>query len=71
MFMAETRRQKNYEFYVQSDLERHSREWVAIYESAMLAHETNVKIVAKQATEVCGSQEFLLAAVPAEKSLTF
>ena len=71
MVMAETTQQKNYEFYVETDLEKYSGEWVAMSEGKIVAHGKNVKGVAGEAREICGTEKFLLARVPAEETLIF
>jgi len=63
--------ESNYVSYLSVNLSKYTGEWVAIYESKIVAHGKDVRVVAKEAIRICGNKKFLLSKVPSKETMIF
>jgi len=69
--MTQTILEKNYQYFMESDISQYIGEWVAIYEGKIISHGKNVKAVAENAKVLSKGKKFLLARVPDKEAMIF
>ena len=69
--MATTAQEKNYSFYIQTDMSSYIGEWVAVLGDRVIAHGKNIKEVVKIAQGLSKGKKFLLARVPDQEAMIF
>ncbi len=69
--MVQTIQEKNYHFYIETDVSRYIGEWIAVCEGKIIAHGKILKNVAREAKSLCFGKKFLLARVPDKETMIF
>ena len=69
--MKQQIQEKNYNYYMSTDISLYSGEWIEICENKIVAHGRNLKNVVKEANEKCFGKKFLLARAPGEEAMIF
>jgi len=67
----ETQLEKNYEFFIDANLDNYTGEWVAICDNKVVAHGKNVKEVFEESRKKCPNKKPLLSKVPSEETMIF
>lgn len=62
---------KNYEFFMEANLDKYKGEWVAICDDKIVSHGEDVKEVFKIAKEKFPNKKPLLSKVPSEATMIF
>ncbi|MFH0700882.1 MAG: DUF5678 domain-containing protein [Candidatus Woesearchaeota archaeon] len=62
---------KNYQFYMKTDINRYIGEWVAICGQKIISHGKDVKKVFSEAREKCPKERPLLTRVPDKETMIF
>lgn len=62
---------KNYNFYMKTDIDPFIGEWVAICDEKIVAHGKDVKKVFSEAKEKCPKKRPLLTKVPEKETMIF
>ena len=63
--------EKNYQYYMNTDISEYSGEWIAVCDDKIVAHGHNLKEVVEQAKKNSAGKKFLLARVPSEETMIF
>lgn len=63
--------QKNYEFYLNVNLDKYIGEWVAICDNKIISHGKDVKKVYEESNKKCGGKRPLLTKVPEKETMIF
>ena len=63
--------ERNYQYFMETDIGEYAGQWIAITENKIIAHGRNVKAVAEMAKRAAGGKKFLLARVPSEEAMIF
>lgn len=58
--------EKNYEYFLKSDLSNYAGEWVVILENAVVAHGGNFKEVAEMVDKEHSGKKALITRIPAK-----
>jgi len=61
----------SYDFFLETNLEKYTGEWVTICEGQIISHGNNLKEIVEEAKKKCGSKKFLIAKVPSEETMIF
>ena len=62
---------KNYQFFMETNVDRYIGEWVAICNQQIVAHGKDVKKVFKKAKAKCQKERPLLTRVPDKETMIF
>ena len=62
---------KNYNFYMKTDLDSYIGEWVAICDEKIVSHGKDVKKVFSEAKERCPQKQSLVTKVPEKETMIF
>jgi 2-polyprenyl-3-methyl-5-hydroxy-6-metoxy-1,4-benzoquinol methylase len=62
---------KNYDFFLETDLDKYKGEWVIICNNEIISHGNNLKEIVEEAKKKCGSKKFLITRVPSEETMIF
>ena len=63
--------EQNYNFYLETNLDKYTGEWIAIFENEVISHGKDLKEVVKIAKQKSGNKNFMLARVPSEETMIF
>ena len=61
----------SYNFFLETDLERYTGEWITICDDKIISHGNNLKEIVEEAKKKCGTKKFLIAKVPSEETMIF
>ncbi|MBU0536456.1 MAG: succinyl-CoA synthetase subunit alpha [Nanoarchaeota archaeon] len=62
---------KNYQFYMKTNINKYVGQWVAICNQKIVSHGENVKKVFKEAKKKCPAERPLLTKVPDKETMIF
>ncbi len=62
---------KNYNFFLETDLDKYKGEWVIICEDKIISHGNNLKEIVEEAKKRCANKKFLITRVPSEETMIF
>jgi len=62
---------KNYQFFMKTNLDHYIGQWVAICSEKIVSHGKNVKEVFKEAKEKCPKERPLLTKIPDKETMIF
>ena len=62
---------KNYQFFMKTNVDRYIGQWVAICDEKIISHGSNVKAVFKEAKQICPNKTPFLTRVPDKESMIF
>lgn len=63
--------ESNYEYFLETNLEKYKGEWVTICDNRIISHGNNLKKVVEETKKVCGNKKFLIAKVPSNETMIF
>lgn len=61
----------NYNFFMQTNLNKYIGEWIAICNNSIVSHGKNVKEVFKEAKEKCPKTKPLITRIPDKETMIF
>ena len=67
----ESQSEKNNQFYMESSFEEFSGEWIAIFESKVVSHDTNVKKVYEEFSKKYPDKRPLITWIPGSETMIF
>ncbi len=62
---------KNYQYFMKTNIDRYIGQWIAICGQSIVAHGTDVKKVFREAKEKCPDVRPLLTRVPDKETMIF
>ena len=62
---------QNYEFFIATNLEKYTGEWVAICDNKIVSHGKNVKEVFRESQEKYPNKKPLLTKIPSKQAMIF
>ena len=62
---------KNYEFFMKTNVDDYMGQWVAVCHEEIVSHGTDVKKVFKEAKALCPRERPLLTRVPEKETMIF
>ncbi|MDP1695939.1 MAG: DUF5678 domain-containing protein [archaeon] len=69
--MVQTLTEKNYEFFLSTDVREFIGEWVIICEGKIVAHNKDVKQAVREAIAKYPNKKFMVARVPDKETMIF
>jgi hypothetical protein len=62
---------QNYDFFLETDLDKYKGEWVIICGEKIVSHGDNLKEIVEEAKKKCANKKFLITRVPSEETMIF
>ena len=62
---------KNYDFFLETNLDKYKGEWVILCENEIVSHGNNLKKIVEEAKKKCANKKFLITKVPSEETMIF